>query len=318
MTPPQPPPPLAARLPAVLAAVARRVPGTVVDQWRPPVQGAVGMVVGVRGPDGSARVLKVHPVRDRLRTEVAALDLASRSGWPVPTVVASGELDEPGGPPVGFILMTRLPGDRWADRRSRFTPSDRAHLVAEVGRSLRRLHRVPGPGYGELGRPGSLDAATRTSDGADERLAAYVRAGGEAVVADRVRGFVADRRPVLARCPGPVLCHHDFIGGNLLVTGSHPPRLSGVVDLERAAWDDPLTDLALTRRHVRQHEPDDVAALTAAYGDLAADEQERLAVHELLSAVAERAWVARDRPAGWLASLAALDREIEALLARSG
>ena len=79
-----------------------------------------------------------------------------------------------------------------------------------------------------------------------------------------------------------------------------------MVDLERASFDDPLSDLALTRLHVWHHDPADEEVLLAAYGIDTPAERRRVDVYEVLLAVQERSWIWSDRPPGWVASVAAL------------
>lgn len=109
-----------------------------------------------------------------------------------------------------------------------------------------------------------------------------------------------------------MFCHNDFIDGNLLVRDAGDPELCGVVDLERASWDDPLSDVARTRRHAWYHDPAAADLVTEAYGVDGDDEWRRVAVHEVLHALEERAWVAIDRPAGWRRSIARLDEYLDA------
>jgi len=101
-----------------------------------------------------------------------------------------------------------------------------------------------------------------------------------------------------------VLCHHDLTDGNTLV--DDVPRLVGVVDWERAAWDDPAADLALTALHLWHHGDETADVLLDAYG-LDAAGRTRLDVHLVLLAVAVRAWVASDRPQGWAEQVERLD-----------
>jgi hygromycin-B 7''-O-kinase len=250
------------------------------DGWRPPVQGAVGHVTGVRGPDGTPYVLKRYRDDARRRTEAAALRLAV---GPVPRVVDEGP---------GFLVLTRLPGVRWADRRDGLDPVDTARAA---GRLLRRFHAVPGPGYGPLLGP-LTGPWERVRARLAEALAGY---GGPSPAA--VRRYVTDRRDALAACPAPLLCHNDANDGNLLVEGT---AITGMVDLERASWDDPLADLAQTRLHVRQHRPDAADAVTAGYGPA---DGARLDAWELVHLVRERAWVAHDHPPDEATALPALD-----------
>lgn len=293
----------------LLAAIGQTLPGVELDDWAPSVQGAVGRVVGLTGSDGARYVLKTYDSSGQRRaaTEVRALDLLRDvAGVPVPGVVAH---DVASTAAASYVLMTRLPGARWADRRSRLTPAQGATATKQVGRALRRFHALPGRWFGDLLGGGSMARTSwdRTSGRCDDLLRTYLAAGGPAGLARRVRRFVDDHRQELAFCSDPVLCHNDFIDGNLLVHEAGEPNLCGVVDLERASWDDPLNDLAQTRLHVRYHDAAGPPALVAAYGVEDEDELSRLDVYELLHTLEERTWIIGDRPYGWQRSVEALD-----------
>ncbi|MEO3776144.1 aminoglycoside phosphotransferase family protein [Micromonospora sp. B11E3] len=293
----------------VLALAGRDVPGLEADGWTPPVQGAVGHAVGVRDASGSPLVLKIYPVAgpDRRDTEVLAQRLlADVPGPRVPRPVTYGDVDR--FPGVSFLVMTRLDGTRWADRRASMDAAGTTRLTREVGRALQGLHAVRGRWYGDLVDGGTRwpSAWARAAARSDELLDRYVRTGGPSGLTGRIRRFVAGCQAALALCPGPVLCHNDVNDGNLLISATPDPRLSGV-DLERASWDDPLNDLAKTRLHIRHHRPADTAALIEAYGVDGTDAHRRLDAYEVLHALEERLWVAQDRPAGWRHSVDALD-----------
>ncbi|GEK19582.1 phosphotransferase family protein [Cellulomonas xylanilytica] len=301
--------------PAVLAeaiAAARRaLPGVRPDGWLPSVQGAVGHVVGLADADAGPLVLKVYPASHvgALGTEVLALELAASAlTLEVPRVVLRGDLSHPG--VDGFVLMTRIAGTRWADLRPVLRPETTTALAHAVGAELRRLHEVRGTRYGALVVDGSSTASAwdRVVERSTIALTDYVATSGSAALATRARRFVEDRRAAVDSCAGPVLCHHDVIDGNLLLDGT--PTLVGVLDFEAATWDDPLSDLAQTLVHVRFHAPGDVPALLAGYGITSDDERARLAVYDVLHVVAERAWIAHDRPHGWRGSVAALDHHL--------
>ena len=298
-------------LAVAFAAVRRQLPGTVPDGWLPAVQGAVGHVAGMRAADGTPLVVKVYAAqgaRDRLRTELLALSLA-RPVVPVPTVVLHSELADRSA--SGFVLMTRLPGARWADLRPQLDTATSSALAAQTGRLLRRLHAVRGARFGDLLAPGFTTAWERVAGRRESALAQYLRSGGSARIAGRVTQFVDAARSAIESCSAPALCHHDVIDGNLLLTGATRRQITGLVDLERATWDDPLSDLAQTRVHVEFHRPADVAPLLDAYGPRTPDEHRRLDVHDVLHRVRERARIATDRPAGWEGSVAALDAAVD-------
>lgn len=291
-------------------AAGRSVSGGLeIDSWAPSVQGAVGHLVGVRGADGSPYVLKVYGAGGgrTAATEIRALRLLGDvAEVPVPRVLCH---EVAGHAPRPYVLMTRLPGVRWADRRVELDARQAPALHRAVGCLLRRLHVVTHDRFGDVLDDGARwptlgEAVTARCDRlVDEHL----RDGGSTRLAHRVRRQVDAHRAVFDSCPGPVLCHNDLIDSNLLVAAAGEPRLCGVVDLERASWGDPLADLAQTRLHVRYHDPAGAEILVEAYGVATESERRRVALHEVLHAFAERIWINVDRPAGWKRSIAALD-----------
>ncbi|SDE28010.1 phosphotransferase family protein [Auraticoccus monumenti] len=279
------------------------------DGWRPAVQGAVATVLGVVAPDGTPLVAKVFPAAAarRGRTEARALELlADLPDVPVPRLVHSGPLPGAGST---VVVMTRLPGVRWADHTLVAPATDRLSLARQAGQLLRSLHVLTAEGFGGPlpDDPVQATLLARVEHTAAEQLEAFTASGGTDVLAARVRRLVRAHRDVLRRPVRPALCHHDLNGGNVLVGVSGPARITGLVDLERVGWDDPMADLALTTTHLRQHETAAAEALLEAY-DPTTEERRRLELHVVLLTVAERAWVATDRPQGWEASVARLEQ----------
>lgn len=298
-------------IPELAAAVGRELSAVVeVDTWAPTVQGAVGHVVGLRGADGSSYVLKVYRPREGRRSATEALALRLFGGLgdvPVPAVVLHGELA--GDTPLVYLLMTRLAGVRWADRRSDLDARQSSALHTRVGELLRRMHVLSHERFGDLLHDGPRwpNAWVTVDARCDRLVGAHVRAGGPVEVGRRVRRMVDDQRAAFSSRVHPVLCHNDLIDSNILVAATGEPQLCGVVDLERASWDDPLTDLARTRLHARHHDDAASELLVEAYGLQGDDEHDRVSVHEVLHALEERTWITSDRPAGWRRSVAALD-----------
>jgi Ser/Thr protein kinase RdoA (MazF antagonist) len=177
---------------------------------------------------------------------------------------------------------------------------------------LRRVHRLAGRRFGPLLADGGswATACERADARCDELVRQDLLAGGSGELCGRVRRFVDRYHDAISTCTEPVLCHDDANGGNVLVTATGEPEICGVVDLERASWDDPLCDLARTRQHVRHHDPGGVASVTAAYGVAEEGERLRLDVHELLHVLEERTWIVHDRPVGWQRSVAALEQQL--------
>jgi len=293
----------------LVAELARSFP-VELDGWVPTVQGAFGHVIGVRGADGSRYVLKTYPPKETARaaTELVALHRLHRlRDVPVPAVVRNGDLTAP--EPAPYVLLDRLPGLRLADRRTVLSRSRSTALTVAVGRLLRRMHRVAGERFGALVPEGDSwsSAWQRVDARCDELVRQDLRAGGSPELTGRVRDLVNRSRTAMESCGRPVLCHNDFVDSNILVTDGPDAEICGVVDLERASWDDPLCDLARTRLQVRYHDRAGADLVTRAYGVEGDAHHRRLDVHEVLHALQERTWIATDRPAGWQRSVAALE-----------
>ena len=303
----------------VLESAGRAMGTTLrVDEWLPSVQGAVGHVLGVCDGDGSRYVLKVYgaALGRRAATEALALRLLGDvPGVPVPQLFFTGDVRDaaPAGP-LFFLVMGRCPGVRWADRRDELDASQSSMLHRDVGQLLRVMHVLPGDWFGDLvaGGPAWTSAWSRVDARCDALVRQHRDSEGPAEIGHRVRCLVDAHREAFASCRHPVLCHNDFIGGNLLVRETGSPHVCGVVDLERASWDDPLTDLARTRLHAWHHDPATPDLVSDAYGVHGDHEWQRIAVHEVLHALEERTWVVGDRPAGWERSVARLDGYLDA------
>ncbi|MEH0108809.1 aminoglycoside phosphotransferase family protein [Tersicoccus sp. MR15.9] len=284
--------------------------------WRPPVQGAVGHLLGLRVA-GEARdhqseplVVKVFPAaaEERAATEAHALRIAGVLGDLVPRLVARGRSDD--GMP--FVIVNRLPGARWADRRPGLSAAEERHVVAEVGAIAGRLHAVTGPHFGALIDTGPDTAADAAGTAGERRpglrswtdalvegtVAGFRAAGGEEELAAGIERL-AGTTPLDEEIP-PSFCHQDLNGGNVLLRHlpGTLPAISGVVDLERAEWGDPMHDLALTVIHLmHERESGLVPALLDAHGGIDDAARARLRLHVVLRMASEWAWVTIDRPA---------------------
>ena len=281
------------------------------DGWSPTFQGAVGSVLGMRDPDGRAYVLKRFRAgmgRQQAATEAAALQLLAGGPAPAPRLVGSGELGA-----VPYVLMTRLPGIRWADRRAGLREKWSRLLHRDVGRRLRGLHAVSptgsAPGFGALlpAGPRWPTAGAAVQARWAELAARYHRVEGPPELVRRVHRLVEGSVSALADCGSPVLCHNDCVDSNLLVDRTGRPRLRGLVDWERASWGDPMADLAQTWRHATFHDPGAAAELIEAYGIDGSAQRERMEVHAALHTLDELIWIRTDRPPGWSRSAAALE-----------
>ena len=100
------------------------------DAWGASVKGATSHVIGLR--TGSQRlVMKLVTAdssgQDSERERRALQLVADYAGLPVPQLVSYGEIQT--SVPVPYLIMTRLPGVRWADRRPLLTESSRSRCT---------------------------------------------------------------------------------------------------------------------------------------------------------------------------------------------
>ena len=297
---------------AVLAKIADTVP--IAKDFEPltaTARGATGHVVGIRSRTGRRFVVKMFPaaVADRAGVEAAALRIAGGlPGVPVPEVLASGSLDGP--ERVSYLVMSRLPGVRWAELRSGLSPVAGTQVAESAGAVLRRCHLATGHWCGHLlhgpDRPPSWSAATADRWAASRNE--YLASGGDAKTAEALDEWVTGQLAGLADPTSPVLCHNDYNGGNVMVCGRKALTICGVFDWERACWDDPMRDLARIHNQLAFSDPYLLPALVAGYGPLDVPDWTRLYLHKAVHLVDERAWIAVDRPEGWQRSITDLDQ----------
>ncbi|MGZ4692187.1 MAG: phosphotransferase family protein [Acidimicrobiales bacterium] len=202
--------------------------------------------------DGRRTVLKVAPPpdvevltyeHDIMRAEVDALRLIrSRTDAPVPEVLW---FDESGRHvPSSLFLMEHVPGASLGAIGAELTATERARVDALLGRHLRSVNEITGTAFGLLA-PGSERHPTWAS--AFGALVESVLVDGERgavalpVPYDEVRVVMASATSVLDQVTEPRLVYWDLWDGNVMVDAT-THELTGMLDLERAMWGDPLME----------------------------------------------------------------------------
>jgi aminoglycoside phosphotransferase (APT) family kinase protein len=192
------------------------------------------------GPD--ARLLTYE--KDIMETEVAMLSaLDEHTDVPVPRILAS-DLSRT---KVAnqYFLMSSVAGRSLRASKRALGKDGRRAVAGDLGRILAQTHAVRGtrfgyPGWGEDGLQTSWSAAfARMVDDILQDAARHdVR-----LPADRIRHAVARNEDLLDAVDEPRLVNFDMWPGNVFVrTDAGTPRVSGVIDLERSFWGDPLAD----------------------------------------------------------------------------
>ena len=192
----------------------------------------------LRLADGRRLVLKIAPSapgltyeHDLLATEAEYFRLTGGRAV-VPEVVGAGP---------DFLLMTELPGESWYTRRAGLGAEDRRRLRRELGALVAGLHEVTGDGFGY-----PQDPPFPTWRAAFEAMTAAMLADAARYdvrlprPAAEITHLVRRHAPLLDLVTKPVLVHFDLWEGNILLGDG--PRITGIVDAERAFWGDPVAE----------------------------------------------------------------------------
>ncbi|MFH8802708.1 phosphotransferase family protein [Streptomyces sp. NPDC017936] len=205
--------------------------------------------------EGDSAVVKMCPAPDApvLRYERGVMGteamfyrrVASLSGFPTPELLHEGP---------DFLLISELPGEPWKNAVRQLPEGEKGKLMRQVGGIVAALHSVECE-PGRFGCP-APQAALLAGDWPTAFLAMV-----EAILEDAerwrsplglphsdVRGLVKAGTRALEEVRRPSLVHFDLWPGNLFVdpgsvSGGAPPRVTGVIDHERAFWGDPVADL---------------------------------------------------------------------------
>jgi aminoglycoside phosphotransferase (APT) family kinase protein len=202
--------------------------------------------------DGRRVVLKVAPPRDVdvldyerdiMSAEVDALRIVGRSTTaPVPEVIWFDDEGRHLGTPC--FLMTHLPGASLQSLGEQLTAEERDAVDRALGHHLREINEIRGLSFGRLASTADRHPTWRAAFGA---LFESVLADGERAAVELPIGY-ADARKALEAAADPLdevteprLVYWDLWEGNVLIDET-THRLTGMLDLERALWGDPLIE----------------------------------------------------------------------------
>jgi aminoglycoside phosphotransferase (APT) family kinase protein len=218
--------------------------GTFNACWKVVLEGGQSLVLKVAPPP---ELPLLHYEQDLLRTEVDFYARAAQAGVPVPAVVGADFSRRAIG--SDYFLMTCIAGLPLTQARRRLSREALRSVRAELGRCAARLAAVRGDHFGYSAAPVGTRAATwRAAFGA--MLAILLRDAERLGVAlprpaADLMELVEACAPALDAVTTPSLVHFDLWDGNILVdVEADPPRLSGLIDGERAFWGDPLAEFA--------------------------------------------------------------------------
>jgi len=174
-----------------------------------------------------------------------------------------------------YLFQTLLDGVAAPDGLSRYARLAWAAFFGQLGGIARAVHDVAGTRFGMVAGP-TYATWSQALIGYFDDAAADLRDAG--LEAEDVRRLVvaADRhRAVLDEIGTPRLLHGDLWTVNVLIDPDAPePRITGVVDSDRAWWGDPLADWTIYRAAQRQG--GERQAFFDSYGQLPGGAHDRL------------------------------------------
>jgi aminoglycoside phosphotransferase (APT) family kinase protein len=198
-----------------------------------------------------------------------------------------------------YMLQTYLQGERWDDIADEFEHAEQLQLWQQFGRITRTIHDTVGTDFG-----GPLPARTFATWSTavfahlDNAVAALHAAQLDTADMDAILGIVRSHVDILDQVHQPRLLHGDLWLFNLLVAHTPDgPRITGVLDADRAWWGDPLADwtMFLLAKTATPETEALYAGFWQAYGrpDPTPETHFRQAVYEAMHVATAMAWAAR-------------------------
>jgi aminoglycoside phosphotransferase (APT) family kinase protein len=166
-----------------------------------------------------------------------------------------------------YVIQTVVPGVPAREGLMRYERPAWASFFRDLGEISRRMHAVPGSGFGPVAGP----LAPTWSEALRTQLSLIAedldQLGLEAADVRRLAALAQRRRDLLDEVTEPRLLHGDLWTINVMVEPDAPePTVSGVFDCDRTWWGDPESDWAIYRAAERPGTERD--AFWAGYGPL--------------------------------------------------
>lgn len=166
-----------------------------------------------------------------------------------------------------YVFLTFIEGERWSDIEDELTPDENAELWRQCGEVVKRIHKTTGErfGYPYPGRQfarWSKVILERFSRISESMLNHQIEVATFTTISDIARANAS----LFDEIHTPHLLHGDLWTFNLLVArSSNGPTITGVLDVDRAWWGDPMADWIMFPLAVRRDDPAWQQRLSAFY-----------------------------------------------------
>jgi aminoglycoside phosphotransferase (APT) family kinase protein len=170
-----------------------------------------------------------------------------------------------------YMFQTFIEGERWSDIESTLSVDENNNLWQQCGRIVRRIHNTTGERFG-YPYPGPqfkswsgmiLDRFAKISE---SLMIHKLEIPSFAIIS----GIVHANASLLDEIQTPSLLHGDLWTFNLLISqNTGEPTITGVLDVERAWWGDPLADWIMFLLDIRNNDTEwqgQLSAFNKGYG----------------------------------------------------
>lgn len=142
------------------------------------------------------------------------------------------------------MFQSFLAGELWDDNKDELTTGENAHLWQELGVISAKIHAVEGPYFGQPNPMPSFTTWTESviaiTQGMWQDL--HNLSLDDAGVADYI-ALLEQGSAFMNEVATPKLIHGDLWPKNVLIDRSvSPPKITGLLDAERAMWGDPAAE----------------------------------------------------------------------------
>jgi aminoglycoside phosphotransferase (APT) family kinase protein len=147
-----------------------------------------------------------------------------------------------------YVIQTVVPGVPGPEGLAGYERPAWASFYRDLGRISRRIHDVPGPGFGPVAGPLAASWTDALAAQLADIAADLDTVGLDAADVRELAGTALRRRDLLDQVTEPRLLHGDLWVINVMVVPDAPePTVSGVFDCDRTWWGDPDADWAIYR-----------------------------------------------------------------------